>query len=65
MTAIKQEHNHAYGSGCCPHPDCVKHEERNFDKTKAIYLAKKIKTKKYKTVDAQDLADTILRLFSC
>lgn len=55
-------HHHAHGSDCCPHPDCVKHEDRRVNKALAIALAKKIQANRHHEPDVQQLADLTIRL---
>ena len=35
-------HNHAMGRDCCPHPDCVRSENRRVDKALLLSRARKL-----------------------
>lgn len=56
------EHFHLGGSGCCPHPECVRSVERRLDKGRAIELANAIRGNRHHEADVQELADLTIRL---
>lgn len=55
-------HYHASGRDACPHPICVKAEERRLDKWSLLILAHRIRDKKYSDPDITKLIELIEKM---